>query len=206
MLRFVLIAMCIPSVAAAETLDDHSAPFSPHANIGFELLGGEATSIGFRTHIGVDKAVGTGRVRPSLGVGGTFGLATLSIADARALDGTVNVGQFDWGPEVQLGLRWVDGGIVDTRLFASFAYLHVDLDDRLMLDPIAGVGGDRGLRASLGASWADAMGRAVDRDMRRGDKEGAYSWLMFLAPQQAELSWMRSAGSDRVGVTLSYGI
>jgi hypothetical protein len=32
------------------------------------------------------------------------------------------------------------------------------------------------------------------------------NWLVLLVPQQLEVTWERSCGSDRYGVTLSYGI
>ena len=31
------------------------------------------------------------------------------------------------------------------------------------------------------------------------------AWLVYLLPSQAELGWVRSGGSDRVGVTLAWG-
>jgi len=167
-----------------------STPVGLHANAGVEILGGSnVTSSGLRTHLGIDKSIGTSRVQPDLALG---------VSDARALDGTVSIGYRDWGPEAQLGLRWVDGGIVDTRVFASFSYLRVDLDSRLMLDAVEGVGGDRGMRATIGATWADR----VFRD--RGENSGI-DWLLLFAPQQVEAGWLRSAGSDRFGVTLSWG-
>lgn len=212
MIRFIslpasiaLLVLC--STAHAEsppTGDDSDHSIAPHANIGFEALGGaNAFSAGFRGHVGVDKAFGSGRVQPSIGIGGTFGLASLSVSDPRALDGTVTIGHADWGPEVQLGARWVDGGIVDTRVFASFAYLYTDLDDRLMLDAIDGVGGTRGMRASLGGNWADRQGRAAIRDDNEKD---SLNWMIMLAPQQVEITFERSGGSDRYGVTFSYGL
>jgi len=156
------------------------------------------TSSGLRTHLGVDKSVGTWHVQPDLALGVTFAYGALGVEDARALDGTVSIGYRDWGPEAQLGLRWVDGGIVDTRVFASFSYLRVDLDSRLMLDAVEGVGGNRGMRATIGATWADR----VFRD--RGENSGI-DWLLLFAPQQVEAGWLRSAGSDRYGITLSWG-
>jgi len=137
-------------------------------------------------------------VRPMIGGGATLGLGKLSVHDPRALDGSVDIRYFDYGPQVQLGLRFVNGGIVDTRVFASFAYLRTELDERLRIDAVGGVGGNRGMRASLGMNWADYPGRD---DGRRGT-----DYLLLLLPQQLELGWMRSAGSDRLGITMSYGI
>jgi len=175
-----------------------STPVGLHMNAGVEILGGSGvSSSGLRTHLGMDKSIGTWRVQPSLGLGITFAYGALRVDDLRALDGRVSIGYRDWGPEAQLGLRWVNGGIVDTRVFASFSYLRVDLDSRLMLDAVEGVEGSRGMRATIGASWAD---RIVS------DRSGDLDWLLIFAPQQVEAGWLRSAGSDRFGVTLSYGI
>ena len=188
-----------PAVYAERERGPFSTPVGLHANAGVELLAGSGvTSSGLRTHLGIDKSVGTSHVQPDLALGVTFSYAAIGVSDARALDGTVSIGYRDWGPEAQLGLRWVDGGIVDTRVFASFSYLRVDLDSRLMLDAVEGVGGNRGMRATIGATWADR----VFRD--RGEESGL-DWLLLFAPQQVEAGWLRSAGSDRFGVTLSWG-
>lgn len=174
-------------------------PVGLHANAGIEVMGGSGVSSGgLRTHLGIDKSLGKTRIQPSLGLGVTFAYQALDVDDIRALDGSVALGYRDWGPEAQLALRWVDGGIVDTRVFASFSYLRVDLDSRLMLDPVEGVGGNRGMRATVGATWADRIFR------NRGDATGL-AWLLLLAPQQVEVGWLRSAGSDRYGVTLGWG-
>lgn len=194
--------------ALAGPVHADGAPAAPHANAGFELLGGsDALSAGLRVHLGADLAVGEGRVRPSLGLGATLGSAWLSVDDPRALDGSVTLDQLDYGPEVQAGLRWVNGGIVDTRVFASFAYLRTYLDDRLQLDPIDGVSGRAGYRASLGVNYADAVAALARRPSGDGRKaDELIGMLMFLLPQQVEATWQRSAGSDRVGVTFSWGI
>lgn len=204
-LATLLVLLAASSTASAETPTDSELGIAPHVNIGFELLGGrDVFQGGTRAHVGIDKALGSHGVQPSIGVGGTFGLSSLSVSDPRALDGTVTIGHFDWGPEAQLGLRWVDGGAVDSRVFASFAYLFTNLDDRLMLDPIEGVQGTRGMRASLGASWADRAGRAAVASGHGEDDR--YDWMILLAPQQLEITFERSAGSDRYGVTMSWGI
>jgi hypothetical protein len=39
-----------------------------------------------------------------------------------------------------------------------------------------------------------------------GKRHENVDWLILLLPQQVELGWERSAGSDRIGLTLSYGI
>lgn len=196
----ISVLLCIPSLALADELGG----VDPHLNVGFEVLGGaNVFSGGVRTHVGMDRTFGHGHVRPSIGVGATFGLANLQLDDSRALDGSVGVGHYDYGPELQLGLRWANGGIVDTRVFASVAYLKVDVDDRLMLDPIAGVVGGSGLRASVGATWTDALARLATSN--RGDDTDISGLLLFLVPQQAEIVFERSAGSDRYGFAASWG-
>ena len=181
-------------------------PIAPHLSVGGEILGGEkASSFGVRLHAGLDLALGGHGWRPSLGVGATLGEGALSVADLRALDGAVRIGIVDYGPEVQLGLRRVDGGLVDTRVYASFAYLATTLDDRLMLDAVDGVRGTRGLRATLGLSWADIQGQLAANSMSGSSHSGAEDLLLFLVPQQIEVGWLQSGGSDRFGVTFGWG-
>lgn len=183
------------------------APVSPHINTGLEILGGpEAWSVASRTHVGLSIPLGyRGRIRPTIGFGGTFALGSLEVEDPRALSGAVSIGYYEVGPEARIGLRWVDGGIVDPQVFASFAYLRTTLDARLMLDAVEGVEGTRGMRAAIGANWAQPLMRAVANGNGRKDDDLS-SLMLLLVPEQAELSWERSCGSERVGVTLSYGI
>jgi len=151
----VIALAAIGSLAHADPdVERRLAPIAPYVNTGIEILGGaNSWSYASRTHVGLDIAWGAGRIRPSIGGGGTFGLGTLEVPDPRALSGRVAIGYYEVGPELRLGLRWVDGGIVDSQVFASFAYLCTDLDARLMLDSVDGVAGDRGMRAALGFNW-----------------------------------------------------
>jgi hypothetical protein len=71
-----------------------------------------------------------------------------------------------------------------------------------MLDAVEGVGGKRGMRAALGYSWAQLLGEAATTS----GKDHELDWLAVLLPAQAEVSWERSCGFDRVGVTLAWGI
>jgi hypothetical protein len=183
------------------------APASPHVNTGLEILGGaEAWSFASRTHVGLSIPLGyRGRIRPTIGFGGTFALGSLEVEDPRALSGRVSIGYYEVGPEARIGLRWVDGGIVDPQVFASFAYLRTTLDERLMLDAVEGVEGTRGMRAAVGINWVQPLMRAAANG--DGTKDVDLSRLMLLlVPHQAELSWERSCGSERVGLTLSYGL
>lgn len=197
----VALACLAPAIALAEP-EAPQAGFAPHVNAGVEIMGGpRASSAAFRGHIGIDQSLGRQELQPMIGLGATLGAGALVVSDPRGLDGSVSLGYLDYGPELQLGVRWVNGGMVDSRLFASLAYVHTELDDRLMLDPIAGVGGTNGVRATLGFNWAD---RQLGHDSS-GDRH-EFGWLMVFVPQQVEVGWERSAGSDRGGVTLGWGI
>ena len=201
-----------PTPVAAPQLsvrDDHeedyaSAP-SIYVTLGGEFLGGgSVTTAATRFHGGVTQAFGGGSVRPFLGAGGTFAGGDLMRDDPRALDGTLSLGYLEYGPEAQIGLRFVNGGYVDTRLFASASYMWTDIDHRIMLDPVAGVGNTaHGLRASLGVNWEDHYAKWV-LDGKGGKDD--MTWLVYLLPSQIEVDYERSLGSTRYGVTLSYGI
>ena len=213
MIRTILTLACfLPAIAAADpssetttTASPNYAPVAPHVNGGLELMGGGgAFSAGFRGHLGLDKSIGVERMQPMFGIGVTFGAGVLSVSDPRGLDGSVTLGHMDFGPEAQVGVRWVNGGLVDTRLFASFAYLHTRLDHRLMLDAVHGVEGTTGMRATIGFNWADRIFSGSHE--HHGGKDIDLGWLAVFAPQQIEIGWERSAGSDRGGVTLGWGI
>jgi hypothetical protein len=211
----IVLATIAPQLAHAddEVRDEGApAPVAPHVNFGVDLMGGsETASVVGRFHVGMDTAFGRGHVRPSIGLGITFGAGILEVGDPRALTGSLSIGYRDYGPELQLGMRWVDGGVVDTRLFASFAFVRTDIDQRLMLDTVEGVGGRFGARATLGLNWADHVPDWI-RNSTKGPcidhchSTDGFEWLGILIPDQAEVGWERSAGSDRYGVTLSWGI
>jgi hypothetical protein len=205
LLSAIALAAIGPTAHAEPDVEGRWAPIAPHANLGLELLGGSgAWSLSSRGHAGITAALGHGRVRPSIGAGATFAAGELDVADPRALSGSVSIGYYEAGPELRLGLRWVDGGLVDPQLFASFAYLRTDLDHRLMLDAVEGVGGKRGMRAALGVNWAQHMGQIAAASGK--DKDSDLDWVVLILPDQAEVSWERSCGFDRVGLTLGWGI
>ncbi|MCX5745113.1 MAG: hypothetical protein NT062_21720, partial [Proteobacteria bacterium] len=163
-----------------------------------ELTGGEGVlGVGFRGRLAVGRSFGDGAVRPNVTIGALVGSGRLVVDDPRALGAGLALGYQSYGPELQLGLRFVagDGGHVDSRVFASVSTLRVALDPRLMLDAVPGVSraGDVGLRASLGGNWIERV-----TQVNTGG-------LIFL-PQQAEVVWERDAGSTRYGVLLSWGI
>lgn len=196
-----------PQLTAREEEEpDYASAPSIYVTFGGEVLGGEGgiTTAATRFHGGLTQAFGGGSVRPFLGAGGTFAGGDLSKDDVRALDGTLSLGYLEYGPEALVGLRFVNGGYVDTRLFLSAAYLWTDIDHRIMLDPVGGVGNTtHGLRASLGVNWEDHFAHWVMNG--KGGKDDM-TWLVYFLPQQIELDYERSLGGTRYGVTLSYGI
>lgn len=186
--------------AALVAAPAHADQLSIHANAGVEVLGGsDAISAGLRLHGGIGRSFGHGSIQPTLSIGGTFGFASLGISDPRALDGTVDLGMVEYGPEVTLALRFANGGFADSRVFVSGAWTYVDVDDRLMLDAVGAVEGGQGKRLGVGVSWVDRILR-YEHEGKRGEV------IMLFLPHQLELVFERSAGSDRYGATFSWGI
>jgi len=183
-----------PSLEVAEHNRDFAASPTIYFDVGGEALaaGNGVSTDGMRLHGGLTQAFGDGSVRPFIGAGGTFGGGNLHKDDMRALSGTLSLGYLEYGPEAMVGVRFVDGGYLDTRVFASAAYLFTNIDQRIAIDAVDGVGNtSRGFRAAIGANWADRFEN---------------SWILYLLPQQIEVDYERSLGTARYGVTLSYGI
>jgi len=169
-----------------------------HVDAGVETLGArDMTSVAFRGQLLLGNTFGSGRVRPEIAAGALAGDGTLYAPDPRAVDGAVGLDIVSFGPEIQVGVQLYRDDEPTTRVFASLAYMHVNLDDRLMIDPVPGVTGDHGTRAAVGVNFARALlsSRNLDDD----------AWLYLVLPQQAEFSTERDAGSTRYGVTLSWG-
>ncbi|MEO8698915.1 MAG: hypothetical protein ABI867_02695 [Kofleriaceae bacterium] len=143
-------------------------PVMPHVNAGLEVMGGDAAiELASRVHLGASRSFGAGTLRPSLGFGITFAAGYLEDIPYR-----------DVGPELQVGLRVGDGGLVDNRVFAAAAVLQT------------------GMRLSLGASIAGLV----------KDLHTPHGYLLIVMPQQLELAWTRDDGANRFGAVLSYGI
>lgn len=194
---FTCLTVLAAALAAAPA---HADQLSVHANAGLEVLGSNDTiSAAFRLHGGIGRSFGTGSVQPTLSIGGTFAYASLGVSDPRALDGTVDLGMVEYGPEVTVALRFADGGLADSRVFISGAWTYVDVDDRLMLDAVDGVEGGQGKRLGIGVSWVDRVLR-YESEGKRGEV------IMLFLPHQLEFVFERSAGSDRYGAALSWGI
>ena len=184
------LAFLVMLAAGTAFADDNTIDL--HGTGGFEFVGGDgAFAAGVRGRISLARAFGHGDVRPQVAFGAMVASNELWVDDPRALHGSLGLGLFTYGPELQLGLRFADGGHTDSRVFLSGALLEVDTDDRLDMDYVPGVSSASpfGYRLSLGANWCDA-----------------FDDYKVLLPQQVELSWEHDAGSDRFGLTFSYGI
>ena len=200
-----MVKFLAPLVGLAVLAPPASAgPLDPliHADAGIELEGGtDMSSVTFRGQLLVGNAFGSGRVRPEIAAGALFGDGTLYAPDPRAVDGAVGLNMLSFGPEAQIGLQFYnDDGDATTRLFASAAYMHVNLDSRLMIYPVPGVGGDHGWRAAFGVNFA----RNIVHSRCAGSHDCDAIFYLFL-PHQAEFATEGDGGSTRYGVTLSWG-
>ncbi len=192
----ILLAIASGSLA-------HAGPVDPllHVDGGPEIEGGDGVaSVAFRGQLLLGNAFGSGRVRPELAAGVTLGAGTLYVPDPRAVDGSLGLSLTTYGPELQAGLQLYRDSDATTRLFASFAYLHTALDSRLAIDPVPGVGGERGWRAASGTNFA----RTEVRHLRCESKHDC-DLILLLLPHQAEFAVEHDAGSTRYGLALSWG-
>ena len=196
----------VDRTSRSSTTRDREPTVRWHASIGAEILGGDGFSFGFRSNLGITRnLLPDARVSPSIGVLLTLGSSSISVNDTRALDGSLKIGQLDFGAGAQLGLSLHRVGFVESRLFVTGALLRVVVDDRLRFDQVAGiVDTPYGYRATAGVNWISAL-VASPADNHYGDRDEDLSWLAILLPHQVEFVWQRSAGSDRYGAALSWG-
>lgn len=193
--RLALLAALAPAVAHADP------ELLYHVDAGVETNGArDIVSDGFRGQLLVGTTFGHGRVRPELAAGAMVGAGALYVPDPRAVAGDVALSLISYGPAVQVGLQLYHDDEPTTRIFASAAALRVSLDSRLMIDPIAGVGGDRGDREAVGVNLART--EVVHAMCGRCDETGIF---LFLLPQQLEVTRESDAGSTRYGVAFSWG-
>jgi hypothetical protein len=214
--RLLLVLVPLVTLVTPALADPLPMPITFHANVGAELTGGGDTfQYGARAHLGFSLIHDHDHyLKPMLTLGGTVGGGGLSVDDPRALDGTVNVSYADYGPELQLGLRF-GRGLIRNRVFASLAYLRTDVDQRLRLDSVGNVNAGNGYRATIGVNFARTWGQVLvakgDSGGSREEREAAEAAILLkifwiAVPQQIEFGWIESAGSSRVGVTLSWGL
>lgn len=181
-----------------------------HVAAGVEVEGdGRITSTAFRGQALIGTQLGGGRVRPSIAAGVVVGAGALYVEDPRAATGAVAIGVTSVGPILQLGLHLRDRDDHEAAfVFASAAHLRTATDDRLMLDAVPGVtsGTGDGTRASFGVNWAHGVAHRVAAAGHDGHKdEDLAAVLLFVLPQQLEVTVERDAGSTREGATLSWG-
>lgn len=188
--------------------DEASPEF--HLAAGVEIEGTRGiTSTTFRGQALFGTQLGGGHIRPSIAAGVVVSTGALYVADPRAASGAVGVGYTSIGPAVQLGLHLHGSDDHETAfVFASAAHLRTSTDARLMLDAVPGVDGGTGsgMRASLGVNWERGLAHHVAdaaSDSLKGD--GLAAVLLFVLPQQIEVTVERDTGSTREGVTFSWG-
>jgi hypothetical protein len=206
----VALAVALASLLApARARADGPAP-ELHLTAGVEIEGTSGiTSVGFRGQALIGTHLGTGRLRPSIAAGVVLGTGALFVDDPRAATGAVGLGYTSLGPAVQLGLHLHGGdGHEAAFVFATMATLRTTTDARLMLDAVHGVDArnTRGVRAALGVNWAHGVGNLVSTaaaDPRHSS--GLAAVLLFVLPEQLEVTLERDTGSLREGATFSWG-
>jgi len=204
-----LILAVVSLLAPARARADEPTP-ELHLAAGVEVEGARGiTSTAFRGQALVGTQLGNGRLRPSIAAGVVFSTGALYVDDPRAVSGSVGVGYTSIGPIMQLGLHMLGRDDHEAAfVFASAAHLRTSTDERLMLDSVRGVtgGAGSGMRASLGVNWAHGVAHHVTAAASDSAKSaGVAAILLFVLPQQLELTVERDTGSTREGATLSWG-
>lgn len=202
-----LSLVCVLAPARAHA--DEASP-ELHLAAGVEIEGTRGiTSTAFRGQALLGTQLGGGHIRPSIAAGVVVSTGALYIDDPRAARGSVAVGYTSIGPAVQVGLHMHGSDDHETAfVFASAAHLRTSTDARLMLDAVPGVDGGTGsgMRASLGINWARGVGHFIADGVFDPNKSGdVAAILLFVLPQQLEVTVERDTGSTRKGVTLSWG-
>jgi len=209
-MRPTIVAFAFLSlIAPARARADEASP-ELHLAAGVEIEGTRGiTSTAFRGQALLGTQLGGGHVRPSIAAGVVVSTGALYVDDPRAARGSVAVGYTSIGPAVQLGLHMHSSDDHETAfVFASAAHLRTSTDARLMLDAVPGVDGGigSGMRASLGVNWARGMVHLVADGVFDANKSSDVAGiLLFVLPQQIEVTVERDTGSTRKGVTLSWG-
>jgi len=169
-------------LAVITTTTVHADGVMPHVNAGLEVAGsGDAVRVAARAHVGASIGLGHARVRPSLGLGVTLAAGFDEPEDRMEASSSYR----DATPELQLGVRIGDGGVVDNRVFVGFARW-----------------GDT-TRVSLAASMAELSGRVgTGRDAH----PMPHDFLLLVMPQQIEFALTKDDRGSWFGITMAYGI
>ena len=177
-----------------------------HLYFGIELTADSATRADLgRIHAGFGHAFGSGTLRPSIVLGVT---AAGGVVDSRA-DGRGLGSVSEYAPELQLGLRFVNGGWVDSRVYATFAPVAVRHFDRFMDvaaredAPPAALA--QPWRLGVGYSWADRVSLGKKGD-RVPEAKALHGWWNVLIPRDAEITLEHAGPTNELCMLLGYGI
>ena len=191
-----LVVVAFTNIASADTLDDGSADapidLVGHVSAGFEMLGGQYTSVAFRAHALFGGRSKRSHLMPSLAFGGTVSDGEL------VLDNHVTAPAWSIGPEVMTDIQF-DSGVM---LYTSAAAVKTTVAYREM-----GPSGGWGERGALGINLARAEKQAAYSDNGSGHENDDFVMAVFvLLPQQLEFTLEHDPGATRAGFSVSYGL
>lgn len=193
-----LIVVALTAVASAGTFDDPpiagELPFEGQAHVtaGFEMQGGDATTLAFRGHALVGGR-GHDHHLPSLSVG-------LTLSDGIIAGDHENTPMWTIGPEVMTDVDF-DG----FRPYLTLAAVRATTNS-----PEMGSAVTWGPRAGLGINFGRALFRSATEqhccDDRSDDARDFAGMLAVILPQQIEVNVERDANANRVGFFVAYGL
>ena len=161
------------------------------AMVGMQIANETSLSLDLRAQVLASRAFGVGSPRPYLGTGVTAGHALLQAGDR-------TTSLQDAGPLFEMGLRFVDGGRTDTRLFLNAALVVGRLgDDTMDRSP-------NGLRLAVGYNRVDRWDHKR-RVYQRNDRNTTAAFYTLL-PHHFELVYSTTADLPRHGFMLGWGI
>ena len=185
MLRLVTALLFASTVA-------HADPVEVHTTAAGELTFGEAESaLGFRGQFLLGTSIKSKtEYRPTFAIGPTVGAGAMQLG----MTGNTQWSNYhNVGVAAQAGLRFVTGGYIDDRIYASLAILHVTVDHPTIQNQ-----SERsvGVRGAFGFTFADAAARA-SKD---------HDHIFVALPHAWEFVVENDGGATRVGFTIGYGI
>lgn len=194
-----LIVVALTAVASAGTFDDPpidgELPFEGQAHVtaGFEMQGGDATTLAFRGHALVGGR-GHDHHLPSLSVG-------LTLSDGILQGDHENIPMWTIGPEV----------MTDVDFDGISPYLSLAAVRATTNSPEMGSAVTWGPRAGLGINFGRALFRSATEDRghatyQKDDLGDFAGMLAVILPQQIEVNVERDADANRVGFFVAYGL
>jgi hypothetical protein len=171
-MRCVLALLLLSTTAHADPADFGEL----HATAAGELTFSDTESaFGFRGQFLLGKSIKTkSEQRPSFSIGPTFGAGTMQLETSEWASYR-NIGIVG-----QLGLRFVNGGYVDDRIYVSLSILHATLDHQRAV----------GVRGAFGVNAADVL----------------YHAKLAALPHAWEFVVENDGRGTRAGFTVGYGI